>query len=317
MATTEPAPTGATDPSALPPDDGRAKGLSAGIRVKVQNLKAKPELNGCVAILESFNAESGRWNVKVDAGKGDTLLPLALKPEALEPLPKEDERSVNVKADGSCFGFGATTLKLTIAEKQLKKPLVIAVIVPFLKAYAKKAAGGRLFGPDEIEKITCDGVPLSDYSIPCSIVLMKHKTVALEVFFVPPPPPPPLLDKNVALTRLDTTAYKTEHNGKWAKVLDYDESRGLYTVAVMGDSKLKLEVPPEKCIEIVRRVHNHVDADFDDFGQKSPFTKMPKPGTTAFDIWERGIPTRAKQADDLRSSNLARKAFALVPFSEK
>ena len=150
--------------------------------------------------------------------------------------------------------------------------------------------------------------------VSCRVAL---PVVELEIFFVPPPPPPPLLDKNVALTGLDTIAYKGEHNGKWAKVLDFDETRGVYTVAVNGEKKTQLMVQPRHCIEIVRVIHHHNNADFEDFGQASPFKKMPKPGTTAFDIWERGIPERARQADDLRASNLARKAFSLVPFDEK
>ena len=298
--------------------DGRGDGLDAGVKVKVQGLKARPDLNGCVAILESFNAESGRWNIKLDAGKGDRLLAFALKPEALSPLPEEDERSVNVKADGSCFGFDCITLKLTISERQLKKPLATAVIAPFLKAYAQRAAGGRLFGPDDIESVRCDGVTLSDYSIPCSVVLMKHTTVGLEISFVPPPPPPPLLHKEVALTGLDTTAYKEEHNGKWGRVLDFDASRGLYSVAVTGDRRVQLQLPPEKLIEIVRHVHHHSEDDLDEFGppKHAPPTTV-RPGTTAFDVWMRSAPRRARQAEEQQASKLAARAFALVPFSEK
>ena len=374
----EAAATGAA-PAAVPAAAAAADrgGFKPGSKVKLQNLKARPEINGCKAICESFTEENGRWTVKVDTGKGDCLETLALKPANLDPIKVEDERSVNVKADGKAFGFSALTLKLTLTEKQIKKPLAIAVVVPFLKAFAKKC-GGRLFGPDDIEKITVDGTTLSDFSIASSVVLMKKKgesrtscdiphaavgrlrppptsrsgtrssacgpncyrlcpcltsadttgriacsllwrlpVVELEIFFVPPPPPPPLLDKNVALTGLDTMAYKGEHNGKWAKVLDFDDTRGVYTVAVNGEKKTQLMVQPRHCIEIVRVIHHHNSSDFEDFGRESPFKKMPKPGTTAFDIWERGIPERARQAEDLRSSNLAKKAFSLVPFDEK
>ena len=50
-----------------------------GARVRVDGLKARPELNGSLATADSFNSETGRWNVMVD----DWREPLALKLEAL------------------------------------------------------------------------------------------------------------------------------------------------------------------------------------------------------------------------------------------
>ena len=54
--------------------------LETGTVVIIRGLKAKPELNGKAATVESFNEESGRYNVKLEAG--DIF---ALKPEALRP----------------------------------------------------------------------------------------------------------------------------------------------------------------------------------------------------------------------------------------
>ena len=53
--------------------------IVAGCRVRVDGLKARPELNGQLATVETLNEESGRWNVMID----DRREPFALKSEAL------------------------------------------------------------------------------------------------------------------------------------------------------------------------------------------------------------------------------------------
>ena len=63
---------------------------------------------------------------------------------------------------------------------------------------------------------------------------MPRKTVVLELALKPPPPPPPLLNKNVALTRLDDNAYKKNYNGLWASVISYDPIRRAYQCAPAG-----------------------------------------------------------------------------------
>ena len=97
-------------------------------RVKLGGLKAKPELNGLSATIESFVEASGRYNVKLDDG---TVL--ALKPENLEQLPTTqtatastadaDERAVSVRCSAALWYpdepslASATTLKLTLSSK--------------------------------------------------------------------------------------------------------------------------------------------------------------------------------------------------------
>jgi len=56
--------------------------LKAGLRCRVANLKARPEMNGKFGFCEEYLEESGRWKVKVDGGDF-----LSLKPENIEPSP--------------------------------------------------------------------------------------------------------------------------------------------------------------------------------------------------------------------------------------
>ena len=225
-------------------------------RVKLGGLKAKPELNGLSATIESFVEATGRYNVKLDDG---TVL--ALKPENLEQLPTTqtttastadaDERAVSVRCSAALWYpdepslASATTLKLTLSSKQIKKPLSSAVIEPFLKAFNRrvtKCAGvdgveppSKLFILDDIAKASVDGAPLSDLTISSSVVLMPRRVVSLELTLAEPPPPPPLLHKNVALTGLDTTAYMARYNGMWAQIVSYDAPNDKYTAWVCGD----------------------------------------------------------------------------------
>ena len=251
--------------------------LETGTVVIIRGLKAKPELNGKVATVESLNEENGRYNVKLEAGEV-----LALKPEALElPAPKnEDERTVSVKAcaqDWFPDSPESVTLKLTLSGKQLKKELKQAVLAPFLKAFTKRVAPGdegkvayavskdKAFTVEDVASIRVDGVTIGDLSIAANVVLLPRKTVELVVTLCKPPPPPPLLNKNVALTRLDDNAYKNVYNGLWASVIGYDAIRGRYQCAASGDTSQLIWVYPDQCIELIEKKVEIAAEDFDDF----------------------------------------------------
>lgn len=109
-------------------------GIVVGTRVRIAGLDKKPELNGKLGTVESFQGE--RASVYVDAIREK----VALKRDALAiadaaPSSKEaaasDERAVKVELDG-------VALKLTLSASQLAKPFSDSVLKPFLKAYAKK-----------------------------------------------------------------------------------------------------------------------------------------------------------------------------------
>ena len=59
--------------------------ISRGARVRIQGLKARPELNGKTGTVGSYDKETGRYKVVLDAADGGDVL--ALKPAALEELP--------------------------------------------------------------------------------------------------------------------------------------------------------------------------------------------------------------------------------------
>lgn len=138
-------------------------GAAVGSHVRLQSLKARPEINGLTAVIESFVEESGRVTVKVEptALRQDGEV-LALKPANLEPLTAEEaarlvaataeklaERSVRVECNG-------TMLKLTLTPKQLQKPFKDAVLAPYLKAYSKKRGEDPPLGPDDVFQVTID-----------------------------------------------------------------------------------------------------------------------------------------------------------------
>lgn len=303
-----------------------------GARVRIGGLKAKPELNGEAAVIESLNEQTGRVNVRVSS-TGEVL---ALKPEALTPEPEKaatcepmhssvdaDERAVSVRANASAWypdARHAITLKLTLTSKQLKKPLSAAVVAPFLKALTKRLSAEREdakeFALEDVARATVDGAELADLSLAAGIVLLPRKVVTLELHLHPPPPPPPLLHKNVALTRLETTAYRAEYNGMWGEAIAYDDSRAWYHVAVGGDRSKAVWVPPEKLIDLsVRRSYTWSPDEFDDF--VAPHRKTPPAGTVAYDIHLRNLDRHAEEDRKKRHEALARKAFAAVPFDEK
>lgn len=58
--------------------------LLVGTIVKIMGLQAKPELNGCAALVGSFNAEKGRYNVRVISPEKNDYVEVALKPDNLE-----------------------------------------------------------------------------------------------------------------------------------------------------------------------------------------------------------------------------------------
>ena len=137
--------------------------LAAGQIVRLGGLKARPELNGLTAEIESFVFDTGRVNVKVEPTaihqQGEVL---ALKPAALEPLSADEEakakamvveklgeRSVRVECAG-------TMLKLTLTPKMLQKPFREAVVAPFLKAFSKKRNEARVLTPDDVYQVTID-----------------------------------------------------------------------------------------------------------------------------------------------------------------
>ncbi len=73
--------------------------LSQGSRVRIEGLKAKPELNGRFGvIIGQFNEESGRWTVRVDADGDKAACQLAVKPENLSSVAAEEARQAAAAA---------------------------------------------------------------------------------------------------------------------------------------------------------------------------------------------------------------------------
>ena len=60
-------------------EDASKDGVVVGARVRIDGLKAKPEFNGVLATVRSYNEEKGRFDVQPD----DTADFLALKPDNL------------------------------------------------------------------------------------------------------------------------------------------------------------------------------------------------------------------------------------------
>jgi hypothetical protein len=61
------------------------------------------------------------------------------------------------------------TLKMTLTPKFLGRPLVDAVVAPFLGAYNKKV--GSSYDKDDVLLVVCDGVALEDIAAPAGAVL--------------------------------------------------------------------------------------------------------------------------------------------------
>mmetsp|Transcript_53130 Transcript_53130/g.122042 ORF Transcript_53130/g.122042 Transcript_53130/m.122042 type:complete len:332 (-) Transcript_53130:42-1037(-) len=83
-------------------------------------------------------------------------------------------RSANV----SC---GDVTLKLTLSVAQLKKPFETAVLLPFLKAYGKRAALPLPLAITDVIAVEVDGTKLGDCSIAASIVLLTSESIPVRV----------------------------------------------------------------------------------------------------------------------------------------
>lgn len=143
----------ALKPEALAVVEG-FEALVIGTRVRVGGLSSKPELNGKLGTVQGFSGED-RCSIRMDGGE----VTVALKPDAL--VIAED-------AGASCKGGGGESkvvrvecnevaLKLTLTPKLLKKPLIDAVIRPYLKAYNKKqGANADPVEAEHVVRVTID-----------------------------------------------------------------------------------------------------------------------------------------------------------------
>eukprot|EP00747_Dinoflagellata_sp_TGD_P185983 gnl/TRDRNA2_/TRDRNA2_42784_c0_seq1.p1 gnl/TRDRNA2_/TRDRNA2_42784_c0~~gnl/TRDRNA2_/TRDRNA2_42784_c0_seq1.p1 ORF type:complete len:260 (-),score=67.53 gnl/TRDRNA2_/TRDRNA2_42784_c0_seq1:127-849(-) len=77
-----PAAPAAGDAKAASPD---GSGLCLGMRIQVVRLQARPELNGLVGKIVSFDEERSRWQIELDNGGGQKLF----KANNLEPTDQE------------------------------------------------------------------------------------------------------------------------------------------------------------------------------------------------------------------------------------
>lgn len=99
--------------------------LLAGSTAKVVGLKAKPELNGEIAAIKSFNADKGRYNVEVSTGI------LALKGDNLEQA--DDQRLPPAKAiEAEDYPLHDVLLALDIIDASAEYRADVAV--PHLRA---------------------------------------------------------------------------------------------------------------------------------------------------------------------------------------
>ena len=109
--------------------------LSKGTWVKISGLKARPDLNGRQCSVESYNDETGRYNVKVQKVYPDTGFEvIALKPEALlkpEASSEKKKPAANVPETVD-ISDSATAAESSTAEKALTEEEA--------KMAAKKAA---------------------------------------------------------------------------------------------------------------------------------------------------------------------------------
>ena len=61
--------------------------------VQLRGLRAKPELNGQLAVVTGFDASSGRCSVQLEDGRG----PYKIKPENLEVVTEKREKKKATK----------------------------------------------------------------------------------------------------------------------------------------------------------------------------------------------------------------------------
>ena len=143
--------------------------VTAGARVLIDGLKARPELNGSTGTVESLNEDTGRFNVTID----DMREPLALKLEALRVVDGyeglvvgtrvriadvESKPELNGKL-GTIEGFHGercTVYVDAIREKLQLKPGCLAIADD---RSASKATGGDDDGSRKV-RVECNGVIL-------------------------------------------------------------------------------------------------------------------------------------------------------------
>ena len=248
--------------------------LAAGQIVRLGGLKARPELNGLTAEIESFVFDTGRVNVKVEPTaihqQGEVL---ALKPAALEPLSADEEakakamvveklgeRSVRVECAG-------TMLKLTLTPKMLQKPFREAVVAPFLKAFSKKRNEARVLTPDDVYQVTIDSDGQKKLKVVDDIYIYSAADalkgcvgeVDIDVYLKrdrPPPPPKPESPKRDKSAVDDGEPKRTEKlpegarveiygltsaagaqlNGLHGHIEKWHENKGRYDVKIEGEA---------------------------------------------------------------------------------
>jgi hypothetical protein len=249
-----------------------------GARVKIVGIKARPELNGLAGNVESYNQETGRYNVKIFRIQSAEVM--ALKPDNLkktgaakggdDPLEDDDvtyeappdlemvdARHVRVECNGN-------RLKLTLKQKLLKRPFGDVVLLPFLSAYSKKLGRAELITPDLVETVLVDDVELADFSLPASIVLLAKETVDIEIILKEEENPPAVdvsddpkgsggrdrlvLAEQVFLHRQWvevhglTSEAAAPMNGRRGKVVDFNGEKNRYDVEVDGAEQKTINV---------------------------------------------------------------------------
>ena len=102
-------------------EDDDDDSIPPGTKVIISGLKAKPELNGELASVESLN-DNGRYNVKLASGEI-----LALKPEALQ-LEVAGDLAFIPPAYVALLALSGVILGLTAATIAVKRFLTAAVM---------------------------------------------------------------------------------------------------------------------------------------------------------------------------------------------
>ena len=122
-------------------DDDR---IPPGTKIAIKGLKAKPELNGQIAIVGSLNEDTGRYNVVIASGET-----LALKPEALElSLGPAEERTLSAESLLEAGEYAKAVLEAETALDNLP-----------MMARASIARGRALLVPMLVKRDE-DGTPL-------------------------------------------------------------------------------------------------------------------------------------------------------------
>eukprot|EP00746_Dinoflagellata_sp_MGD_P166183 gnl/MRDRNA2_/MRDRNA2_95908_c0_seq1.p1 gnl/MRDRNA2_/MRDRNA2_95908_c0~~gnl/MRDRNA2_/MRDRNA2_95908_c0_seq1.p1 ORF type:complete len:413 (-),score=73.88 gnl/MRDRNA2_/MRDRNA2_95908_c0_seq1:78-1271(-) len=135
--------------SAETPSSTRTATLGVGSRVRLHGLKAAPELNGEVAVLDSFSEESGRWRVVLSNGEARNIKPdnLVLASDSQTHAPEKNLSSTQLDVEKD-HAASTTTSTMTVkaggpkahARASLRPG---AAAAPPSKAGAPKAGGTR------------------------------------------------------------------------------------------------------------------------------------------------------------------------------